>query len=308
MARFTEQLYEEVIARLGRVSVAARQAVESALAGRHRSIRRGLSVEFAGHRPYLAGDDPRHIDWHVWARHERLDVRLYEEETRLRCLLVVDASGSMGYGAAGRTKLDQARTLAAALAYLLVRAGDAVAVAVADGDTAVAEPPGATMGHLLRLYDRLDAARPSGRQELAPLLARLAPGLGRRGLVIVLSDGFEEPTALVDGLRQLRHRRQDVRLWTVHHRDELSFPLSGSCAFTGLEAEPLLRLDADRIRGLYLDAFTAHRRQIAAGCHAAGIPIGEVTADEDAALALVRLLDGAAGLPDAQAVAAGGAR
>lgn len=280
---------EQVLARLGRVGVAARQAVESVLVGQHRSVRRGLSVEFAGHRPYQPGDDPRRLDWQVWARSDRLDVRLYEEETRLRATLVVDCSGSMGYGAP-LTKLDYARQLAAALGFLMVRQADAVGLALCD--TAVREhlPPGSTMGHLLGLLERLEAAVPGGETALGEVLQGLAQRLSRRGVVVLISDGFDDPLRLLQALRLLRHRRQDVRLFLVSDPREEDLPFGGMVEFLGLEREPSLRLDADRVRGHYRAALARHRQLLAEGCHATGVALETCRTDEDLAMVLVRAL------------------
>lgn len=280
-----------VLERLGRVSVAARQAVESVLAGSHRSVRRGLSVEFAGHRPYQPGDDLRRLDWQVWARTDRFDVRLFEEETRLRCTLVVDASGSMAYRGEGRRpKLDHARTIAAALAFLLVRAGDAAGLAIADGGLRERVPAGSTMGHLLRLLERLEDAPAEGPTDLARVLVRLAAELPPRGVVFAITDGCEEPGALGAALRLLRARRQDVRLLLIEDPDESSFPFSGGVEFHGLESEPRLRLDADRVRSLYREAIASHRAAIVAACRGAGVQIERVSTDGDPALQLLGIL------------------
>jgi uncharacterized protein (DUF58 family) len=281
---------EQVLSRLGRVGVAARQAVESVLVGQHRSIRRGLSVEFAGHRPYQLGDDPRRLDWMVWARSDRLDVRLYEEETRLRATLVVDCSGSMAYGEVGATKLDYARCLAAALGFLMVRQADAVGLALVD--TAVREhlPPAGTMGHLINILDRLELAAPGGETDLGPVLQQLGGRLSRRGLVVLVSDGFDDPERLLLALRLMRHRRQDVRLFVVTHPDELAFTHGGVIEFLGLEHEPRLLVDADRIRTYYRQALEQHHRRLAEGCHAIGVQLEHVRTDEDLAMVLVRAL------------------
>lgn len=285
------EVHRLVIERLARVSVAARQAVESVLAGSHRSVRRGLSVEFAGHRPYQPGDDLRRLDWQVWARTDRYDLRLFEEETRLRCTLVLDASGSMAYaGGARAPKLALARTVAAALAFLLVRAGDAAGLVVADGGRRAELPPGATMGHLVRLLAMLEETPAAGSTGLAAVLAALAPRLPRRGLVFVLSDGLDDPAALAAALGLLRRRRQDARLLLVRDADEVDFPFSGGIEFTGLEAEPALRVDADRVRRLYGEAARAHYAGLEAACRAAGIPVAHLRTGEDPALAVTRIL------------------
>src|SRR4051812_8198744 len=280
---------EQVLERLGRIGFASRQAVESVLGGQHRSLRRGLSGEFAGHRPYLPGDDLRHLDWQVWARSDRYDVRLYEEETRLRATLVVDCSGSMGYAADGRpTKLAYARMLAAALGFLMVRQADAVGLATVDTEVRTHLPPSSTMAHLLNVLEALEHAQPGGETSLGAVLQGLAGQLQRRGVVVLVSDCFDDVDALVMALRHLRHRRQDVRVFQVVDPHEQAFPFQGTVEFVGLEREPRLRLDADRVRGFYQQALAEHRRRLAEGCHAIGVRLESVSTDEDLALALVR--------------------
>lgn len=281
---------EDLLARLGRVGVAARHAVESVLAGQHRSFHRGLSVEFAGHRPYQPGDDLRHLDWRVFARTDRYDVRLYEEETRLRATIVVDCSGSMAYGRQLGPKLEYARVMAAGLAFLMARQGDAVGLATVD--TAVRDhvPPRSTMGHLLTILGLLEDSRAAGETSLAAVLDGLAERLHRRGLVILLTDAFDDPDRLVTALRHLRHRKQDVRVFQIVDPEEAEFPFSGTWEFVGLEQEPELRLDGDRIRHRYLDLLEQHRNKLAAGCHACGIPLQCCRTDEDLATVLVHAL------------------
>jgi uncharacterized protein (DUF58 family) len=288
-------IHDQVLSRLGDVSVAARQAVEALLSGAHRSVRRGLSVEFAGHRPYLPGDDLRRMDWGVWARTDRLEVRLYEEETRLRATLVVDASGSMGYGRSGRgvtggSKLDYARTIAAALGFLMVRSTDAVGLAVVDTGIRHHHPPSAAMGALLNLLDRLAACPAGGDTALGPVLERLAPLVNRRGVVFVLTDGYDDPERLLHALRLLRHRKQDVRLLQIVDPDEETFPFGGSLDVHGLEAERPIELDGDRVRAWYRTAVADHRRHLAEGCHGMGAQVEVLRTDEPPATALVRIL------------------
>jgi uncharacterized protein (DUF58 family) len=286
-----EAVQAEVLERLGRVGIAARRAVENVLSGMHRSVRCGLSVEFAGHREYLPGDDIRRLDWLVYGRTDRHTVKVYEEETRLRATLVVDCSGSMAYGEGhGTTKLDYARMLAASLGVLMVRQGDAVGLTLVDQEIRERHPPDATMGHLLALLERLEAAPAGGETSLASGLETLAESLSRRGLVILISDTFDDVDALLRAVRHLRYRRQDVRVLQVIDPREEAFPFAGTCEFTGLEHEPRLRLDADRVRHHYRGALAEHTETLAAGCHASGISLDTFRSDEDLAMALVRAL------------------
>ena len=286
-----QTVHEEVLERLGRVGLAARHAVESILQGIHRSIRCGLSVEFAGHRPYQPGDDIRRLDWMVYGRTDRYSVKVYEEETRLRGTLVVDCSGSMAYGRGyGQSKLDYARMLAAALGFLMVRQSDAVGLTLVDHDIREEHPPNSTMGHLLALLERLEATPAGGETSLANVLDELAERLKRRGLVILISDTFDDVDALIRALQHLRYRRQDVRVFQVIDPREELFPFRGTYDFIGLEHEPKLRLDGDRVRHHYRETLAEHRRKLAAGCHANGITLDTFRTDEDLAMGLVRAL------------------
>ncbi len=286
------KVQEEVLERLGRVGVAARQAVESILSGQHRSVHRGLSVEFAGHRPYIPGDDLRHLDWLVYARTDRYDVRVYEEETRLRATLVVDCSGSMGYGPAGRSKLDYARVLAGALGYLMLRQGDAVGLALVDHEVREFVPPGATMGHFLNILERLENTPAGGETSLADVLEDLAGRVKRRGLVVLITDGLDDVDRLVLALQHLRYQRQDLRVFQVCDASEESFPFSGMHEFIGMEDEPRMKLDGDRVRAFYQETLEDHREKLAAGCHASSVALENCRTDEDLSMVLIRALVG----------------
>jgi uncharacterized protein (DUF58 family) len=281
--------HDDILPRLGRISLTARQAVEGFLSGTHRSPRRGQSVEFAGHRPYLPGDDVRRIDWPLWARSDRLDLRLYEEESQLRAVVAVDASGSMAYGG-DEAKIDTARTLAAALAAVLSRHGDAVGLAVLGGGVRELVAPSAAPAQLVALLDRLGALQAHGPGGCGEALATLAPRLPRRGLLVLVTDGCEDAASLLRGLRLARARRCDVRLWHLRHTDETEFPFAGDVRFLGLEGEPSLELDADRVRPWYLRAWQAHLAQLAAGCRAAGIELRSFRAGDDVPAAIAEAL------------------
>jgi uncharacterized protein (DUF58 family) len=282
--------HEQILPRLARVSLTARLAVEGFLAGEHRSNRRGQSVEFAGHRPYLPGDDVRRVDWPLWARSDRLDVRLYEEESQLRAMIAIDASGSMGYGGA-EAKIEAARTLAAGLAVVLARHGDAVGLAVlGGGGLRQLVPPSATPAHLITILERLQELQAEGPGGCGEALGALAPRLPRRGLLVLITDACEDAGGLLRGLRLVRARRTDVRLWHLLHEDEGGFPFAGDVRFLGLEGEPSLALDADRVRPWYLRALAAHRAEIAVGCRAAGIDLRGFRAGDDVALAIAGAL------------------
>jgi uncharacterized protein (DUF58 family) len=285
-----EKVHQEVIERLGNLSLTARQAVESVLAGQHRSVRRGLSVEFAGHRQYQPGDDLRHLDWLVYARSDRYDVRQFEEETKLRATLVLDTSGSMGYGSTAQTKLAYARALAAALGFLMIRQGDAVGLVACDTAIRRFLPPGSTMAHLLNVLAALEQTSPGNETSLGPVLDQIAGRLNRRGLVILITDAFDDAPALLRSIQFLRHHKQEVRLFQILDPSERTFPFQGMIEFVGLEREPRLKLDGDRVREHYRRAFQEHQQRLQSGCHAAGVQLETCWTDEELFTVLIRAL------------------
>lgn len=285
-----QTVQQEVIERLGNLSITARQAVESVLAGQHRSVRRGLSVEFAGHREYQPGDDLRHLDWLVWARSDRYDIRQYEEETKLRATIILDTSGSMGYGSARISKIEFARSLSAALGFLMVRQSDAVGLVTCDTAPREFLPPGSTMGHFLKVLAALENAKPGGETSLGPVLEEIAGRITRRGLVILVTDAFDDPEALLKSIHYLRFRKQEVRLFQILDPQEGVFPFKGVIEFVGLENEPRLKLDGDRVRAHYREVFTAHQERLRSGCHAAGVELETCWTNEELFTVLIRAL------------------
>ena len=285
-----EKVHQEVIERLGNLSVTARQAVESVLAGQHRSVRRGLSIEFAGHRQYQPGDDLRHLDWLVYARSDRYDIRQYEEETKLRATLVLDTSGSMGYGSTRQTKLAYAQALTAALGFLMIRQGDAVGLVACDTAIRHFIPPASTMAHLLNVLATLEQTAPGNETSLAPVLDEIAGRLSRRGLVILITDTFDDPQALLRSIQFLRHRKQEVRLFQILDPQERTFPFQGMIEFVGLEHEPRLKLDGDRVREHYRQVFQAHQQRLHSGCHACGVRMETCWTQEELFTVLIRAL------------------
>ncbi|MBN2711974.1 MAG: DUF58 domain-containing protein [Planctomycetes bacterium] len=289
-----QRVQEEILQGVGRVGIAARHAVESLLSGQHRSLHHGLSVEFAGHRPYIPGDDLRHLDWMVFARTDRYNVKVFEEETHMRATLVVDCSGSMAYGRSGKTKLDYARMLAATLGFIMMGQGDAVGLALVDSKVRELYPPRGTMGAFLNILARLEDTPAGGETSLASVLDSLAERLQRRGFVILITDAFDDVNKVLLSLRHLQHRKQDVMVYMVNDPDEERFSFSGMHEFVGLEGDGSVQLDADRAREYYRKAMAEHKETLAEGCTANGITFESCSTDEDLAMVIVRSLTGPA--------------
>lgn len=257
------------VSRIAALQLAARQAVEGLCAGRHRSPHKGSSVEFKEHRSYVPGDELRGIDWKAFGKSDRLYIREFEEETNLRCTLLVDRSASMNYGGerAGGSKGDFATSLAAALAYLLLSSQDAVGLMMFDRQIRGTLPPRTRPSHLQSLLTMLVDDPPGGETDLGLVLRQAMAKLPRRGMVILLSDGFGDPESLGRSLAALRANRQDVLFLQILDPDELDFPFTDRIEFRDLEAiDSREVIDARLIRERYLEAMRRHNETIRVAC------------------------------------------
>ena len=196
------------LSRLKNLSLAARQVVEGFFAGLHKSPHKGFSIEFAEHREYTPGVDPRHIDWRVLGRRDKLYVKQYEEETSLRCYLLLDKSASMGYKSDGAamSKLEYASFLAATLAYLAAFQHDAAGLITFDAAVRDQIPARQGPGHLRVLMEKLEQTQAGAETSLSKVFHELAESLKRRALVVILSDLFDDPGEMVGALKHFRHK------------------------------------------------------------------------------------------------------
>jgi uncharacterized protein (DUF58 family) len=259
-------LHPDVIKRIGRLEVRARHIVEGLLSGMHRSPYYGQSVEFLQHREYARGDDLRRVDWKVWAKQDRLYVKQYEEDTDLRCCLLVDVSESMAYGSGPLTKCDYAVTAAAALAYLLLRQQDAVGCAVFDEAVRQTIPLRTSTSHLTTITRALEPRQPAAKTRLYDVLARVAETYPRRGMMILISDLLVDVEDAQRGLRLLRQRGHDVLVLHVMDDDELDFPFATPARFEGLESAEHLTCNPRALREGYLEALERFLASIRHGC------------------------------------------
>jgi uncharacterized protein (DUF58 family) len=259
----------QVLNRVSRLDLRAKLIVEGYLAGRHRSPYKGFSVEFAEHREYAPGDDPRYLDWKVFGKSDRLYVKQYEEETNLVATLCVDTSASMRYvpQGGGMTKFDYAATIAATLAYIVVHQSDAAGLVLFDDAVREFVPPGSKAAHLHRILEKLGTTAGNARTDMAKTLGEVAEKVRRRGLVVVISDLLDEPDSVLAGLRRLRSRRHDLLVFHVLDREEVEFPFDRMTRFEGIEdPRPELLADPRSLRRPYLEALEEFRRRIRAGC------------------------------------------
>jgi uncharacterized protein (DUF58 family) len=251
------------LARFGRLELIARLVVEGVMSGLHKSPFKGFSVEFAEHRQYGPGDEIRHIDWRALGKTDRYFVKEYEEETNLKAYLIVDTSGSMGYAGRTLSKFEYARRLAAALAYLMISQRDAVGLVTLDTELGAMIPPKSAPGHFSVLCKSLETAKVGGEAPLSGLLHTLAGRIKRRGLIVILSDGFDKLDDLTAALRHLRHRRHEVLFLHVLAPEEEEFPFRRPAKFRNLEnLTKTLRVNPSNLRAAYLEKFEKFCRDL----------------------------------------------
>jgi uncharacterized protein (DUF58 family) len=252
MAQAARYLDPAILAKLGTLDLKAKTIVEGVLSGLHRSPRRGFSVEFAEYRQYLPGDALATIDWKVFARSDRHYVKKFEEDTNLDCHLLLDVSGSMGYGSSAVTKREYACYLAASLAYLMHRQRDAVGLIAFDETIVQRVPPSARSTHLRTVLLTLERLPIGSRTNVAKPLGDLASVLAKRGLVVVISDLLDDPARVIQGLRQFRQRGTDVVVFHVLDREELHFTFADAARFRDVESASEVFADPAVVRARYL--------------------------------------------------------
>ncbi len=265
-ARRPRLLDPHFISKLTRLDLTARLVVEGFLTGLHRSPYHGFSVEFAEHRQYMPGDPLRHLDWRVLAKSDRKYVKQYEEETNLRAMLLVDTSASMGYGSHVITKLDYARQLAAALAYLMLRQNDAVGMFAFATGRAELIPPRSTMGHARPLLLLLERLTPGGATNFASSLHALAERMTQRGLVVLISDLLDDPERIAQAIHHFRHRKHEVLVFHVLDPQEVAFDFEREAVYVDLETGERITTRPQELRPDYRARVNAWRDQIRQFC------------------------------------------
>ena len=260
------------LSRLKNLSLAARHVVEGFFSGMHKSPHRGFSVEFAEHREYSPGIDPRHIDWRVFGRRDKLYVKQYEEETSMRCYVLLDKSASMGYRSEGQlTKLEYGSYLAASLAYLMAFQHDAVGLITFDDQVRQMVRPRQGPGHLRVLMDNLENTEPGEETSIGATFHELAEMIKRRSLVVIISDLFDDPDELVSGLKHFRHKKHDVIVFHTLDPDELTFPFDDVSRIEDMETGREITSDPRAFRVSYLEELGNFLEIVRGGCMASQI-------------------------------------
>jgi uncharacterized protein (DUF58 family) len=282
------------IRRLANLHVTTRTRVEGFCSGLHRSPHKGFSVEFREHRAYAPGDELRRLDWKLFGRRDRFFIREFEEETNVRAMLLLDASGSMGYGdGSGLTKFDYAARMAAGLSWLLLQQSDAVGLVTFDTQLRQYIPPRSRPGHLKVLAETILDTTPGGETSLGKVFHDLAVQLHRRGLLIILSDCFDSVADILSALAHFRHAHHEVVVLQIWHPDELEFPFRGWVRFDSLErAGHRQFLDPAMLREAYQARVRQFQEELRRGCYRHRVDLASFVMDRPPIEALANYLSG----------------
>ena len=287
-----KSLDPRTLAKLQGLKLRAKRVVEGFVAGLHRSPYRGFSVEFAEHREYVPGDDIRYLDWKVYGRTDKFYLKQYEDETNLICYIALDVSESMTYRGpeSPLSKLEYAQCTAAALAWLVLQQQDAVGLVTFDRQVRDYLPPSNSPSRLNELLTVMENAPQSDKTSIGDTFEQLARKLIRRGVVLVISDLFDEASSVLNGLRHLRHRQHDVAVLQILDPDELQLPFDRPTLFRGLEGLPELTTQPTAIRAAYQTELNNFLKQIQRGCMDNEIDYRRISTDQPLDVALSAFL------------------
>jgi len=263
----SKYLDPKTLTKLSNLDLTARLIVEGYIAGQHKSPYHGFSVEFAEHREYSPGDDLKHLDWKVYGKTDRFYVKQYEEETNLRSYILFDTSESMKYASPGCiSKLEYACFIAASLAYLLVSQQDSVGLVLFDSKVKKFVPASASPAHLRLLLHELGQLVPEERTDTGGIFHDLAERIQRKGMIVILSDLFDDPEKLLFGLQHFRHKRHEVIVFHILDDFETTFPFGNMTLFEGYEKWPQLLCDPRALRQGYMEEYRAFSEKMKRGC------------------------------------------
>jgi uncharacterized protein (DUF58 family) len=252
----------KVLVKIQNLELVARTVVEGFVQGLHRSPYTGFSVDFASYRQYMPGDEIRRIDWNVFARSDRLYIKLYEGETNTRVLVLLDISGSMNYGSGEVKKIDYARVLAACLTYFAHHQRDGVGLLTFDTEVRAHIPSSRRRGQLLTILSEIDRIQPSEQTEFRKPLRFLAEYLTRRGMIVLISDLYDEPENIIAGLKALKAKGNDIMVFHIMDNFELTFPFEDMAQFEDMETKRKLHVIPEYLRKQYLVILNEHMERI----------------------------------------------
>lgn len=287
---FLRYLDKRVLNKITRLDLKARHIVEGFVTGMHKSPYHGFSIEFAEHREYTPGDDIKHLDWKVYGRTDRLYIKEYELDTNLRSYILLDTSESMNYQSGEISKLELGGFIAASLAYKILHQQDSVSMVCFDKEVKQMIPSSSSMGHMNALLGTLNKMQAKETTDLASVFHVLAERFRQRGLVVIISDLFDDPDKILKALQHFRHKRHDVILFHVLDEYEITFPFQRMTLFDGLEDHPKLLIDPRALRKAYQEEVEKTCSKIRRGCTKMMIDYVQISTDQQLDVELVKYL------------------
>ena len=264
----------DIYARISSLKIHARNLVEGLLSGQHRSTHKGSSVEFAEYKDYTPGDEIRHIDWKVAGKTDKYHIKQFEQSTNLKCHILLDASGSMGYESPASTamsKMDYARTLVSALSYLLLKQFDAVGLLLFNDSIVERIPARAKPSHFQQILHSLAKLEPRGVTRLGQALKESVESLPHRSMLIIVSDLLGQEDTIIKNLKLVQTQGIEIILFHILHPDEMTLPFEGDIVFESLEEDPPVNLDPVDIRKTYQNIVKEHIEFYRHNCPALGV-------------------------------------
>jgi uncharacterized protein (DUF58 family) len=284
---YQKYLDPQTLASLEGLDLQARMVVEGYVAGMHPSPYHGFSVEFAEHREYVPGDDIRHVDWKVWSKTDKLYLKQYEQETNLLTYLLLDTSESMAYASGTNvTKLRYAQWIAASLGYLILQQHDSVGLVIYDDAVRRYLKPAGQPSQLKEILHLLEVTPAREKSDLGLVYNDLAERFKKRGVVVILSDLFDDPARIVTGLKHFRHRRHEVIVFHILDPAELDFPFRDTTLFKGLEGMADMLTDPHALKRAYQDELRSFLGELEKGCRMVDIDYVPLRTDQSLDLAL----------------------
>ncbi len=264
---YRKYLSPAYVSKLNSLELRARLVVEGFMVGLHKSPYHGFSVEFTEHRPYMQGDNLRDVDWTVYAKTNRYFIKQYEEETNLKSYILLDTSKSMSYASEGNvSKLEYASTLVAGLSYLMIKQQDAVGISLYSEKIDKYLPPKSSRAYLQQLLKTLAEVKPSNKTNTAASLNSIAEKIKRRGLVIVVSDLFDDVESILGALKHFRYNNNEVIVFQILDPVEKSFNFTGDAVFKDIENEEELTTQPYQIQKAYRQAMNEFIHKIKSEC------------------------------------------
>jgi len=283
-------LTPDLISRLNNLSLKARFVVEGFIVGLHKSPYHGFSVEFSEHRAYGAGDEIRHVDWKLWGKTDRFFIKQFEEETNLKSYLLVDQSLSMTYKSKKMTKLEYAQILAASLGYLMLKQQDAVGLTLFDDRIRVNIPARSKRSHLNIILSQMQNIIAGPETTIAPVLHKTAEAIKKRGLIILISDLFDDPDKVLSGLQHFRYKGHEVIVFHVLDPQELTLDFTQRTRFRDMESGEEIVTDPWHIQSDYQKSMEQFCDYIKSNCRQKNIDYVQLSTDLPLDMALSEYL------------------